>query len=87
MDLIGPSEQCAYGHHILFVPVDYAMRYLEAVPLCNISACSVVEALFKVISQIRIPKEILINQGTMFMSCILHDQCLPFTKGWPGQVI
>ncbi len=68
MDLIGPLEWSARGHRFALVLVDYATRYPEAVALRNISAKSVAEALFSMISRVGIPKEILTDQGTAFMS-------------------
>lgn len=41
--------------------------------LYNISACSIVEALFSVISRVGIPKEIRIDQGTTLMSLTLNE--------------
>ncbi len=68
MDLIGPLERSAQGHRFALVLGDYATRYPEAVALRNISAKSVTEALFSMISRVGIPKEILTDQGTAFMS-------------------
>ena len=48
-------------------------RYPEAVPLRNISAKSVAQALFQVISRVGITKEILTDQGTSFMSRTLRE--------------
>ena len=45
----------------------------EAVPLRTISAKSVAQALFQVISRVGIPKEILTDQGTQFMSRTLGE--------------
>ncbi len=66
--LIGPLERSARGHRFALVLVDYATRYPEAVALRNISAKSVAEALFSMISRVGIPKEIFTDQGTAFMS-------------------
>ncbi len=55
------------------VLVDYVTRYPEAVPLRSISAKSVAEALFRIISRVGIPKEILTDQGTAFMSRTLTE--------------
>uniref|UniRef100_A0A8C1ZTE6 Gypsy retrotransposon integrase-like protein 1 n=1 Tax=Cyprinus carpio TaxID=7962 RepID=A0A8C1ZTE6_CYPCA len=73
MDLIGPLEPSARGHRFALVIVDYATRYPEAVALCNISAKSVADALFCLISRVGIPKEILTDQGTAFMSRTLRE--------------
>ncbi len=50
MDLIGPIERSARSHRFAIVLVDYATQYPEAVPLCTISAKSVADALFHIIS-------------------------------------
>ena len=73
MDLIGPFDQSTQGYRFVLVLVDYATRYPEAVPLCNISAKSVAQALFQVISCVGIPKEILTDQGTLFKSRTLRE--------------
>ncbi len=73
MDLIGPLERSARGYRFALVLVDYATRYPEAVPLRTISAKSVAEALFRIISREGIPKEILTDQGTAFMSRTLSE--------------
>ncbi|XP_056627068.1 retrovirus-related Pol polyprotein from transposon 412 isoform X1 [Triplophysa dalaica] len=73
MDLIGPLERSARGHRFALVLVDYATRYPEAVALRNISAKSVADALFSLISRVGIPKEILTDQGTAFMSRTLRE--------------
>ncbi|KAI2644928.1 Retrovirus-related Pol polyprotein from transposon 17.6 [Labeo rohita] len=73
MDLIGPLERSARGHRFALVLVDYATRYPEAVALRNISAKSVAEALFRIISRVGIPKEILTDQGTTFMSRTVRE--------------
>ena len=73
MDLIGPFDRNTQGYRFVLVLVDYATRYPEAVPLRNISAKSVAQALFQVISRVGIPKEILTDQGTSFMSRTLQE--------------
>ncbi len=73
MDLIGPLERSARGHRFAFVLVDYATRYPEAMPLRTISAKSVADALFRIISRVGIPKEILTDQGTAFKSRTLSE--------------
>ncbi|XP_039513052.1 uncharacterized protein LOC120468602 [Pimephales promelas] len=73
MDLIGPLERSARGHRFALVLVDYATRYPEAVPLRNISAKSVASALFSLISRVGVPKEILTDQGTAFMSKTIRE--------------
>lgn len=69
MDLIGPFHQSARGYQFVLILVDYATRYPEVVPLRSISAKSVAQALFQVISQVGIPKEILTRAS---LSCHAH---------------
>ncbi len=73
MDLIGPLERSARGYRFALVLVDNATRYPEAVALHNISAKSVAEALFSMISRVGIAKEILTDQGTAFMSRTIRE--------------
>ena len=73
MDLIGPFDRSTQGYRFVLVLVNYATRYPEAVPLRNISAKSVAQALFQIISRVGIPKEILTDQGTLFMSRTLRE--------------
>ena len=56
MDLIGPFDRSTQGYRFVLVLMDYATRYPEAVPLRNISAKSVAQALFQIISRVGILK-------------------------------
>ena len=73
MDLIGSFDRITQGYRFILVLVDYATRYPKAVPLRNISAKSVAQELFQVISRVGIPKEILTDQGTSFISRTLRE--------------
>ncbi|XP_061833116.2 uncharacterized protein [Nerophis lumbriciformis] len=73
MDLVGPFDPSTQGYRFALVLVDCATRYPEAVPLRSISAKSVAQALFQVISRVGIPKEILTDQDTSFMSHTLKE--------------
>ncbi|XP_061833118.2 uncharacterized protein [Nerophis lumbriciformis] len=75
MDLVGPFHSSAQGYRFALVLVDYATRYPEAVPLRSISAKSVAQALFQVMSRVGIPKEILTDQDTSFMSHTIKELC------------
>ncbi|XDV20721.1 hypothetical protein PO909_025992 [Leuciscus waleckii] len=66
-------ERSVRRHRFALVIVDYATRYPEAVALRTISAKSVADALFRLISRVGIPKEILTDQGTVFMSRTLRE--------------
>ena len=49
------------------------MRYPEAIPLRSIDAGTVAEHLIHLFSTVGIPKEILSDQGTNFMSQLLRE--------------
>ncbi|XP_050984340.1 uncharacterized protein LOC127176618 isoform X2 [Labeo rohita] len=75
MDLIGPLPKSARGYEHILVVVDYATRYPEAVPLRKATAKSIAQELFQLFSRVGIPKEILTDQGTPFMSRLMADLC------------
>ncbi len=68
MDLIGPLERSAQGTSVCLSSSGLCNPIPEAVALRNISAKSVAEALFRMISRVGIQKEVLNDQGTAFMS-------------------
>ena len=50
---------------------DYVRRYPEAFPLPSTEASRVVKELVSVFARVGVPDEILMNQGSNFMSAIL----------------
>lgn len=58
-------------HQYVLVVVDYATQYLEAVPLWNIRARKVAQELVVIFLQVGFPKQVVTNQGMIFMSKIL----------------
>lgn len=75
MDLIRSFHQSACGFHSVLVLVDYAMPYTKAVPFHTISAKTVAQVLFQVISQVALLKEMLTDQGMSFMCHTLKELC------------
>uniref|UniRef100_A0A8C5M0U9 ribonuclease H n=1 Tax=Leptobrachium leishanense TaxID=445787 RepID=A0A8C5M0U9_9ANUR len=75
MDLVGPLVKSARGHQYILVVLDYATRYPEAMPLRNSSAKSIAKELVLMFSRVGIPKEILTDQGTPFMSRVMRELC------------
>lgn len=71
MDLVGPVVKSARGHQHILVILDYATRYPRAIPLSNTNA----KELVQVFSRVGIPKEILTDQGTPFMSRVTKELC------------
>jgi len=76
MDLVGPlNPPSSRGHKYILTLVDTATRYPEAVPLRNIDAQTIAEALVDIFSRLGIPQEILSDRGTQFTSNIMNQVC------------
>ena len=74
VDIIGPIHPATErGNIFILTIVDYATRYPEAVPLRTIETTSVAEALVSVFSRVGVPREILSDQGTQFMSGLMRE--------------
>ena len=73
MDVVGPLPRTQSGNRFILVLSDYATRYPEAIPLRNVSAAKVAEALIDVFARHGIPEEILTDQGTNFTSTLLGE--------------
>ena len=74
MDLIGPIKPVSErGHRYILVIIDYATRYPEAIPLKTIEAEVIAEELMKIYSRLGIPKEVLTDQGSQFVSKVMKE--------------
>ena len=74
VDLIGEIKpKTDRGHRWILTVIDYATRYPEAVALKDISTETVAEALVEIYSRVGIPKEVLSDQGTQFVSNIMKE--------------
>ena len=73
MDIVGPLPRSRAGHRYVLVVCDYATKYPEAVPLKSIDAECIAEELVKIFARMGIPKEILTDQGSNFMSQLLAE--------------
>ena len=73
MDVVGPLPRTRRGNRFILVLSDYATRYPEAIPLRNITANKVAEALIDIFARHGIPEEILTDQGTNFTSTLLGE--------------
>ncbi|KAM7133958.1 uncharacterized protein RBU57_017819 [Macrochelys suwanniensis] len=73
MNRVGPlSRATRSGKKYILVVVDFATRYPEAVPLFSIEGDTVANALLTIFSRVGFPKEVLIDQGSNFMSALLR---------------
>ena len=73
MDVIGPLPRSRRGHQYILVVCNYATRYPEAMALWKVDAVSVADHLMQLFVRVGIPKEILSDQGTNFMSQLLRE--------------
>ena len=73
MDIVGPLSRSRRGKQYIFVVCDYATRYPEDMALRKVDAGSVAEQLIQLFSRVGIPREILSDQGTNFMSQLLRE--------------
>ena len=71
MGIVGPLPRSNAGNRYILVVCDYATRYPEAVPLRSIEVEHVADELIKIFAQVGVPEEILIDQGSNFMSKLL----------------
>jgi len=78
VDIVGPIFPATEkGNRYILTMVDYATRYPEAQPLNDIHAETVAEALVNMFAWvgIGIPKEILSDQGSRFLSADMKEVC------------
>ncbi|KAL7854617.1 hypothetical protein SRHO_G00168070 [Serrasalmus rhombeus] len=68
MDIVGPLPKSGWGHEYILVMVDYTTRYPEAVPLRKATSKAIAQELFLLCSRVGIPKDIITDQGTPFVS-------------------
>ena len=73
MDVVGPLPRSRRGHQYILVVCDYATRYPEAMALRKVDAGSVADQLIQLFARVGIPREILSDQGTNFMSQLLKE--------------
>jgi len=65
VDLVGPIfPPTERGNKYILTMIDYATRYPEAVPLKDIQAETVAEAVVNMFARVGVPKEILSDQGS-----------------------
>ena len=73
MDIVGPLPRSKSGNRYILTVCDYATQHPEAIPLPSIEAERIAKELIKIFSRVGIPKEILTDQGTNFMSVLLQN--------------
>ena len=75
LDFVGPLPLSENKNRFVLVCVGYATKYPEAIPMKNQEAESVANALLSLFSRVGIPKELLTDQGSNFMSELMQEVC------------
>jgi len=76
VDLVGPIHPATdRGNRYILTMVDYATRYPEAVPLKDIQTETVAEAMVNMFTRVGVPKEILSDQSSQFLSAVMTEVC------------
>ncbi|XP_036065872.1 uncharacterized protein LOC118598010 [Oryzias melastigma] len=73
MDIVGPVERSKSGNRYMLVITDYATKYPEVFPLKSIQAKAVAYCLVQFFSRVGLPREILTDRGTNFLSTLLKQ--------------
>lgn len=74
MDLIGLLPKSAQGHKYILVLVDYATQYPKTIPLGKATSCNIAKEL--ILPFMRIPEDLLTDQGMPFISKLMADRCM-----------
>ena len=75
MDIFGNLKRTKSWYKYLLVIVDYATKWPEAFPLCNVTTESVMDCLIELTTRLGVPKEVLTDKGTNFVSRTMKKFC------------
>ena len=73
IDCVGPLPKTKSGNQYLFTVMSASTRFLEAIPLRNISAKTIVKALIKLFTLTGLSKSFQSDQGSNFMSDLFQQ--------------
>ncbi|KAK3891254.1 hypothetical protein Pcinc_004851 [Petrolisthes cinctipes] len=74
VDIVGPIiPRATDGAKYILTCVDFATRWPEAVPLRDIEATTVAEALLDIFCRVGIPKQVLSDRGSQFTSTMMEE--------------
>ena len=75
LDIFGPLRKIKSGNKYILVAMDYTMKWPEAFALRNSTAETVVNCLIDLTSRVGVPREILMDNGTNFVSKVVKQFC------------
>ena len=77
-DLVGPLPRTSSGYKYLLTAMCLYTKYPEAIPLKRVDNVTVLEGWMEVFSKHGFPREILTDQGSVFMSRMTAHMCKTF---------
>ena len=75
IDIFGHLRRTRSGNKYVLVIMDYAIKWPETLPLRNITSENIIECLIEVTSRLGVPKEVLSDNGTNFVSTMMGQFC------------
>ena len=75
MDVVGPLPHTRSVNEFLLIVMDYATKWPEAFALRNVTTETVVHCLVEMTARIGVPKELLSDNGSNFMSKVMKQYC------------
>ena len=75
MDIFGPLPRTKAGNKYILVVMDYSSKWPEAYAMKNTTSETVVKCLIDMTSRVRIPEELLTDNGSNFVSKIMKSYC------------
>ena len=70
IDIVGKKERTKRGHAYILTIMDFATRYMEAIPLKRVDAPTTCSALLEVFARYGVPKKILSDNGSNFIASV-----------------
>ena len=74
-DLVGPLPRTASGSRYILTLMCLFTKYPEAIPLRRVDNITVLEAMLEIFARHGVPKTILTDQGSVFMSGLTKQLC------------
>ena len=75
MDIVGPFPRSFKGYKYILTTICLASKYPDVIPLRDMSAASVAEGLVEIFSRTGLPRVLLSDQGSQFVSSLLKQLC------------
>ena len=73
IDIVGKFQRTKRGNAYILTIMDFATRYMEAIPLPRIDAATTCDALLEVFARFGIPDEVLSDNGTNFVAQLSEE--------------